>query len=104
MKRIVPANHSNRARALFAEAADTTAAAFTDEGSSGAGGQELDGFGGELHRSREEARSEMNAAREELAHRLNLRAAWNFFGGSQAAWARALEAGVTECTEKWRKD
>jgi hypothetical protein len=58
-----------RARALFAEAADTTAAAFTDEVQR-TGRLELDGFGHELRRSTEESRSELNAARLELAHRV----------------------------------
>src|SRR5467141_786631 len=78
-----------RARALFAEAADTTAAAFTDEVQR-TGRQELDGFGKELQRSKEEARSEMNAAREELAHRVTSEQQ-EFLRRFQAAMGGALE-------------
>src|SRR5216684_1511121 len=87
-----------RARALFAEAADTTAAAFTDEVQR-TGRQELDGFGKELQRSKEEARSEMNAAREELAHRLTSEQQ-EFLRRFHAAMGGALEAGVAEAQKK----
>src|SRR6266850_2217371 len=87
-----------RTRALFAEAADTTAAAFMDEVQR-TGRQELDGFGKELQRSREEARSEMNAAREELAHRVTSEQQ-EFLRRFQAAMGGALEAGVADGRKK----
>jgi len=87
-----------RTRALFAEAADTTAAAFTDEVQR-TGRQELDGFGKELQRSKEEARSEMNAAREELAHRVTSEQQ-EFLRRFQAAMGGALEAGVADGRKK----
>src|SRR5467141_3982433 len=87
-----------RARALFAEAADTTAAAFTDEVQR-TGRQELDGFNQEVRRSRDEARSEMNAAREELAHRVTSEQQ-EFLRRFQAAMGGALEAGVADAREK----
>jgi len=87
-----------RARALFAEAADTTAAAFTDEVQR-TGRQELDGFGKELQRSKEEARSEMNAAREELALRVTSEQQ-EFLRRFQAAMGGALEAGVADARKK----
>src|SRR5438445_9296757 len=80
-----------RARALFAEAADTTAAAFTDEVQR-TGRQELDGFGKELRRAREEARSDMNAAREELAHRVTSEQQ-EFLRRFQASMGGSLEDG-----------
>ena len=87
-----------RARALFAEAADTTAAAFTDEVQR-TGRQELDGFGKELRRAREEARSDMNAAREELAHRVTSEQQ-EFLRRFQASMGGALEAGVADARKK----
>jgi vacuolar-type H+-ATPase subunit E/Vma4 len=87
-----------RTRALFAEAADTTAAAFTDEVQR-TGRQELDGFGKELQRSKEEARSEMNAAREELAHRVTSEQ-HEFLRRFQAAMGGALEAGVADARKR----
>ncbi len=87
-----------RARALFAEAADTTAAAFTDEVQR-TGRQELDGFGKELQRSKEEARSEMNAAREELAHRVTSEQQ-EFLRRFQTSMGGALEAGVADARKK----
>jgi len=87
-----------RARVLFAEAADTTAAAFTDEVQR-TGRQELDGFGAELQRSKEEARSEMNAAREELAHRVTSEQQ-EFLRRFQTSMGGALEAGVADARKK----
>jgi hypothetical protein len=87
-----------RARALFAEAADTTAAAFTDEVQR-TGRQELDGFGQELRRSTEESRSEMNAARAELAQRVTTEQQ-EFLERFQSAMAGALEAGVADARKR----
>jgi vacuolar-type H+-ATPase subunit E/Vma4 len=87
-----------RARALFAEAADTTAAAFTDEVQR-TGRQELDGFGMELRRSAESTRSEMNAARVELAHRVTTEQQ-EFLQRFQSAMGGALEAGVADARRR----
>jgi len=87
-----------RTRALFAEAADTTAAAFTDEVQR-TGRQELDGFGKELLKSKEEARSEMNLAREELARRVTSEQQ-EFLRRFQAGMGGALEAGVADARKR----
>src|SRR5882724_4261913 len=87
-----------RARALFAEAADTTAAAFTDEVQR-TGRHELDGFGAELHRSKEAAQSDMNAAREELARRVTSEQQ-EFLRRFQTSMGGALEAGVADARRK----
>ena len=87
-----------RARALFAEAADTTAAAFTDEVQR-TGRHELDGFGAELHRSKEAALSDMNLAREELARRVTSEQ-HDFLRRFQSSMGGALEAGVAEARKK----
>src|SRR6266436_718439 len=87
-----------RARSLFAEAADTTAAAFTDE-IQRSGRQELEGFNAELQRSKEEVRSEMNAAREELAHRVTTEQQ-EFLRRFQAAMGGAFEAGLADARRK----
>jgi hypothetical protein len=80
-----------RARALFAEAADTTAAAFTDE-IQRTGRHELDGFNQELHRSTSEAHAEMTkqvTAEQE-----------GFLRRFHGALGGALEAGVAEAQKK----
>jgi hypothetical protein len=87
-----------RARALFAEAADTTAAAFTDEVQR-TGRQELDGFGEELRRSTEETRSEMHAARVEMARRVTVEQQ-EFLRRFQTAMGGALEAGVADAQKR----
>lgn len=87
-----------RARALFAEAADTTAAAFTDEVQR-TGRHELDGFGAELHRSKEATLSDMNVAREELARRVTSEQQ-EFLRRFQAGMGGALEAGVADARKK----
>jgi hypothetical protein len=87
-----------RARALFAEAADTTAAAFTDEVQR-TGRHELDGFGAEVHRSKEAALSNMDAAREELAHRVASEQQ-EFLHRFQTSMGGALESGVAEARKK----
>jgi hypothetical protein len=87
-----------RARALFAEAADTTAAAFTDE-IQRTGRQELDGFGEELRRSTSEARTEMNAARVEMAQRVTSEQE-DFLRRFQGAMGGALETGIAEAQKR----
>src|SRR6202521_2319792 len=87
-----------RARALFAEAADTTAAAFTDE-IQRTGRQELDGFGEELRRSTNEARTEMNAAQVEMAQRVTSEQE-DFLRRFQGAMGGALETGIAEAQKR----
>ena len=87
-----------RARALFAEAADTTAAAFTDVVQR-TGRQELDGFGEELRRSTEASRSEINAARMQTAHRLTIEQQ-EFLQRFQSSMGGALEAGVADAKKR----
>ena len=83
-----------RARALFADAADTTAAAFTDE-IQRTGRQELDGFGDELRRSVEAVGAQMEAARAEFSQHVTAEQA-NFLRRFQEAMGGALEAGIAE--------
>jgi hypothetical protein len=80
-----------RARALFAEAADTTSAAFTDE-IQRTGRHELDGFNEELQRSANEARADMG--RQITAEQEG------FLRRFHGALGDALEAGVTEAQKK----
>jgi hypothetical protein len=87
-----------RARALFAEAADTTAAAFTDE-IQRTGRQELDGFGDELRRSADDAREHLNEAHRELTHRVTGDQEI-FLRRFHAAMGGAIEAGVIEAQKK----
>jgi len=83
-----------RARALFAEAADTTAAAFTDEVQR-AGRQELEGFGEELRRSSEQSHAEMLAARTDFARQLTADQE-EFLRRFHGAIGGTVEAGVLE--------
>jgi hypothetical protein len=83
-----------RARALFAEAADTTAAAFTDEVQR-TGRQELEGFGQELRRSSEESHSQMSAARADFTRQLTSDQQ-EFLQRFQGTISGTVEAGVAE--------
>jgi len=83
-----------RARALFADAADTTAAAFTDE-IQRTGRQELDGFGDELRRSVEAAGAQMDAARADFFQHVTAEQE-DFLRRFQGAMGGALEAGIAE--------
>jgi hypothetical protein len=87
-----------RARALFAEASETTSAAFTDEIQRTAR-QELDGFGEELQRSAVEARARLEASRAELAHAVSAEQA-DFLGRFQGSMTAAMEASVTEAQQR----
>jgi hypothetical protein len=87
-----------KARALFAEAADTTAAAFTDE-IQHTGRQELEGYGEELRRLTEQARTEMHAARAAWAEQVTGEQA-EFLQRFQAAIGGAVETGVTEIQKR----
>jgi hypothetical protein len=87
-----------RARSLFAEAADTTAAAFTDE-IQRTGRQELAGFNEEVHRSTDNARLQLDAARMELAQKTTAEQE-AFLRRFQASMVGALEEGVAEAQKK----
>jgi len=87
-----------RARSLFAEAAETTAAAFTDEIQRTAR-QELDGFGEELQRSAFETRAQMDAARAEHAQRVTAEQE-DFLRRFQAGMSGALDAGVADAYQR----
>jgi hypothetical protein len=83
-----------RARGLFADAADTTAAAFTDE-IQRTGRQELDGFGDELRKSVEAAGAQMDAARAEFSQHVTAEQE-DFLRRFQGAMGGAIEAGIAE--------
>jgi hypothetical protein len=87
-----------RARALFAEAADTTAAAFTDEVQR-TGRRELDGFNEEVRRSADGARLQLDAARVEFAQQTTAEQE-GFLRRFQSSMGGALEAGVAEAQKK----
>jgi hypothetical protein len=87
-----------RARALFAEAADTTAAAFTDE-IQRAGRQELEGFNEEVRRSTDGARVQLDTVRMELVQKTTAEQE-SFLRRFQSSMGGALEAGVAEAQKK----
>jgi len=87
-----------RARALFAEAADTTAAAFTDAVQR-TGRQELDGFNEEVRRSRDGARQQLESVRTELSQKTTADQE-AFLRRFQSSMGGALEAGVAEAQKK----
>src|SRR6266568_1901060 len=87
-----------RARALFAEAADTTAAAFTDE-IQRTGRHELEGFNAEVKCSADGARLQLDAARQELAQQTTAEQE-AFLRRFQSSMSGALEAGVAEAQKK----
>jgi hypothetical protein len=82
----------DRARALFAEAADTTSAAFIDEIQRHAR-QDLDGFDAELQKSTTETRSQMETARADLAQRVTTEQE-EFLRRFQSAMSDVVETGV----------
>jgi hypothetical protein len=83
-----------RARALFAEAAETTSAAFIDEIQRHAR-QDLEGFETELQRSTVETRTQMEAARSELAQRVTSEQE-DFLRRFQEGMSNAMETGVAQ--------
>jgi hypothetical protein len=87
-----------RARALFAEAADTTVAAFTDEIQRG-GRNELQGFNEEVRRSSEGARQQLESVRSEVAQQTTSEQE-AFLRRFQSSMGGALEAGVAEAQKK----
>src|SRR5882724_1629177 len=88
----------DRARELFAEAADTTTAAFTDE-IQRHGRQELDGFAEAVNATAAESNRQFAVSREALAQRLTEEQE-SFLKRFQAGMATALEIGVREAQEK----
>jgi hypothetical protein len=87
-----------RARALFAEAAETTSAAFIDE-IQRAARQDLDGFEAELQRSTVETRTQMEAARSELVQKVTTEQE-DFLRRFQVGMRGAMEAGVAEANQR----
>ena len=88
----------DRARELFAEAADTTTAAFMDEIQRHAR-QELHGFEETVNHTAAESNRQFAASRETIAQRLTDEQE-NFLKRFQAGMAAALENGVREAQEK----
>jgi hypothetical protein len=88
----------DRARELFAEAADTTTAAFTDEIQRHAR-QELDGFTEAMNQSAIESNRQFAASREVLAQQLTAEQE-SFLQRFQAGMSAALDEGVRQAQEK----
>ncbi len=88
----------DRARALFAEAADTTSAAFIDEIQRHAR-QDLDGFEAELQKSASATQSQMESARVELAQRVTTEQE-EFLRRFQSAMNDVVETGVVNANLK----
>jgi hypothetical protein len=88
----------DRARALFAEAADTTSAAFIDEIQRHAR-QDLDGFEAELQRSTAATQSQMESARTELAQRVTTEQE-EFLRRFESAMNDVVETGVVNANLK----
>jgi hypothetical protein len=88
----------DRARELFAEAADTTTAAFMDEIQRHAR-QELHGFEEAVAQTAAQSNQQFAASRETLAQRLTEEQE-SFLKRFQAGMATALEIGVREAQEK----
>ena len=88
----------NRARGLFAEAAETTTAAFIDEIQRHAR-QDLDGFDAEVQKSAVEARIHLDAAHAELTEKVTAEQE-NFLRRFQTEMTGAMEAGVADANHK----
>lgn len=88
----------DRARELFAEAADTTTAAFMDEVQRHAR-QELDGFGEAINQTAAESNRQFAASRETLAQRLSSEQE-SFLQRFQVGMSAALDHGVREAQHK----
>ena len=88
----------DRARALFAEAADTTTAAFMDE-IQRQGRQELDGFAEAVKQTSTENAKQFAASRELLAEQLTAEQE-NFLRRFQAGMSSALDSGIREAQQK----
>jgi hypothetical protein len=85
-------------RVLFAEAADTTSAAFTDEIQRNAR-QELAGFGELIHHSVEESKARLDATRADFEHHLSAHQE-EFLKRFQSAMTDTVGKGVAEAQEK----
>jgi hypothetical protein len=88
----------DRARALFAEAADTTTAAFMDEIQRHAR-QELHGFEEAVAQTAAQSNQQFAASRESLAQRLTEEQE-SFLKRFRAGMATALDNGIREAQEK----
>jgi flagellar biosynthesis/type III secretory pathway protein FliH len=88
----------DRARELFAEAADTTTAAFMDEIQRHAR-HELDGFGEAVKQTAAESNRQFAASREALAQRLSSEQE-SFLQRFQVGMTAALDHGVREAQQK----
>jgi hypothetical protein len=101
-----------RVRMLFAEAADTTSAAFTDEIQRNAR-QELEGFNELTNRSLEESRERLDIARSEFSQKLTTQQEEflrRFQGEMNEALGRGVldarervEAGFSDLWDSWKK-
>jgi hypothetical protein len=101
-----------RVRMLFAEAADTTSAAFTDEIQRNAR-QELQGFNELTNRSLEESRERLDIARSEFSQKLSTQQEEflrRFQGEMNEALGRGVldarkkvEAGFSDLWDSWKK-
>ena len=87
-----------RARSLFTEASETTSAAFTDEIQRN-GRLELQGFGEELQKSVERARSEMEEARQEISQKVTQEQE-SFLRRFQDDMNKSMESGVAAANHK----
>ena len=85
-------------RTLFAEAADTTSAAFTDEIQRNAR-QELEGFTELMNRSVEGSKERLEAARAEFSQKLSAQQE-EFLQRFQASMSDAVTRGVADAQEK----
>jgi hypothetical protein len=88
----------DRARELFAEAADTTTAAFMDEVQRH-GRRELDGFAEAVKQTAAETHIGLAASHEALAQRLTAEQE-SFLRRFQSGMASALDSGIREAQEK----
>ena len=87
-----------RARALFSEAAETTSAAFIDEIQRQAR-EELGGFEAEVQKSASDTRSQMEAARVDLAQKVTAEQE-SFLRRFQAAIKGEMDNGVVEMNQR----
>ncbi len=87
-----------RVRVLFAEAADTTSAAFTDEIQRNAR-RELEGFNELVHKTSEQSREQLDAARLEFGQHLTGEQE-EFLRRFQSSMHGAVERGLAEAQEK----
>jgi hypothetical protein len=85
-------------RVLFAEAADTTSAAFTDEIQRNAR-QELEGFGELINRSVDHSRERLETTRADFEHKLNAHQE-DFLKRFQSSMNEAVGKGVLDAQEK----